>query len=320
MDKKIDLTKIGITGNVKIFRNLKTDELVKKAIKRAEGTIAKNGSLRVLTGKTGSGRSPNDRFIVESNSVKPHIEWGQTNKPISEKKFDYLYKKVTKYLSEKDELFVFDGLVGANRKYSLKLRVVGELFSQALACKNLFINLTEQELKKFENDFLVLAAPLLKANPEKDGTRSNVFIILNLEKKIILIGGSKYTGEIKKGMFTVMNYLMPFKNVFPMHCSANMDEKGNTSLFFGLSGTGKTTLSADETKILIGDDEHGWCDDGIFNFEGGCYAKCINLKKEKEPQIWNAIKHGALVENVVMNKKKEYDYENASFTENNRTA
>ncbi|MFH1240484.1 MAG: phosphoenolpyruvate carboxykinase (ATP) [Candidatus Diapherotrites archaeon] len=319
MSETFNLEKIGIIPKGKIHRNLSVEELIEKAVERKEGVIAKNKSLSVNTSPY-TGRSPNDRFIVESESVKSYVEWNSANKPISTETFDKLYKKTISHLNEKDELFIFDGSVGADKNYSLKLRVVSELASQALASNNLFIRPSKEELENHIPDYTVLSAPSLKAVPELDGTNSEAFIILNFEKKIVLIGSTKYIGEIKKSIFTVMNYILTFKDVLPMHCSANEDSEGNSALFFGLSGTGKTTLSNDPSRVLVGDDEHGWSDIGVFNFEGGCYAKCIKLNKEKEPQIWDAIKHGTLVENAVMREDSSYDYDDASITENSRAA
>ncbi len=316
MKKQFEALSIKAKG--KIHRNLGVDVLVKKAVKRGEGVISKTGALTVNTGKY-TGRSPNDRFIVDTKAVHDEINWGKINIPISEENFDKLYKKIASYMSKLDELFVFDGYVGADNDHMLHVRVVNELASQNLFVRQLLRRPNEKDLKKHAPAFHVLAAPGCHADPAKDGTRSEAFIVLHLDKRIAIIGGSQYSGEMKKTLFSVMNYYLPKKGVFPMHCSANIGKSGDTALFFGLSGTGKTTLSADPNRRLIGDDEHGWSEKGVFNFEGGCYAKCINLKKEDEPQIWNAIKHGALVENVIMDAEtKEYDFADDSLTENTR--
>lgn len=313
---KINIQSLGLINPSQVYRNLPVSVLVEKAISRGEGKLTNTGALAVTTGKY-TGRSPEDRFIVDEPSNHDEINWGKINMPIDNDKFDNLYKKLTAYLQNRD-LFIFDGFAGADKEHRLSMRVINELASQNLFIHQLLIRPTEEELDNFIPGFTVICAPGFKAIPEIDGTHSEAFILLSLEKKLVLIGGSQYAGEIKKSIFTVMNYLMPKKNIFPMHCSANIGNKGDVALFFGLSGTGKTTLSADPDRKLIGDDEHGWSDNGVFNFEGGCYAKCINLSKENEPQIWNAIKFGALVENVVYSEDMEPDYTDESLTENTR--
>lgn len=276
------------------------------------------GALTVTTGKY-TGRSPNDKFIVDTASVHNEIAWGKANMPISEEVFDKLYDKITAYLSNLDELFVYDGYLGADNDHILHVRVINELASQNMFIQQLLRRPTEKDIKNHAPAFHVLAAPGCRADPAKDGTNSEAFIMINFDKKIAIIGGSQYAGEIKKTLFSVMNYILPKKGVLPMHCSANVGEHGDSALFFGLSGTGKTTVSTDPRRKLLGDDEHGWSEKGIFNFEGGCYAKCINLKKEDEPNIWNGIKHGALVENVIMDAEtKEYNFADQSITENTR--
>ncbi|OGK20145.1 phosphoenolpyruvate carboxykinase (ATP) [Candidatus Roizmanbacteria bacterium RIFCSPHIGHO2_02_FULL_37_13b] len=303
----------------KIHRNLGVDDLIKRSLARGEG---KHSRLKVLVVNTGkyTGRSPDDRFIVDSPAVHKEIDWGKINVPIKNKYFQIAYKKITNYFSSLDEIYIFDGFVGADDKYKLQVRVISEFGYQSLFSTHLFRRPNISELKNHVPQLTVLVAPSVTGNPITDGTKSEAFIILNLEKMIVLIGGSKYAGEIKKSVFSVMNYILPKKNVLPMHCSANTDKSGNTALFFGLSGTGKTTLSADKKRFLIGDDEHGWSENGVFNFEGGCYAKCIDLKKENEPQIWNAIRHGSLVENVVIDKAGDFDFGDRSLTENTRAA
>ena len=303
----------------KIHRNLDVPALMKKAVKRKEGKISAKGALTVYTGKY-TGRSPNDRFIVNSKSIQKEINWNKTNKPIAEKNFDKLYEKITKYLEKQKEVFIFDGFVGADKKNAHPVRVINEFAYQNLFIRHLLRRPTKAQLKKHKPELTVLVAPGCKANPKLHGTNSEAFIILNLEKKIIIIGGTKYCGEQKKSIFTYMNYILPKKGIFPAHSSVNVGRKKDVAFFFGLSGTGKTTLSTDPHRTLIGDDEHAWSSRGVFNFEGGCYAKCINLKRETEPEIFDAIKKGAVVENVVMNKKGEYDFFNTKYTENTRVA
>ncbi len=308
---------LGIIGPKAIHRNLSVPALTEKAVARGEGTLSESGALVVNTGKY-TGRSPNDRFVAEEASVKGEIDWGKVNVPISVEKFDAIYKKMTAYLQGR-ELFVFDGFAGADPKYRLSVRVINELASQNLFMHQLLLRPTADELTGFAPGFTIICAPGFKCVPEVDGTNSEAAIILSFEKKLVLVAGSQYAGEMKKSVFSVLNYLLPKQDVFPMHCSANIGEAGDVALFFGLSGTGKTTLSADPLRKLIGDDEHGWSDNGVFNFEGGCYAKCINLSKENEPQIWDAIKFGTLVENVIMDEDtRVLDYNDGSLTENTR--
>ena len=298
--------------------NLTPEELYAEALSRGEGKLAANEALVVSTGKF-TGRSPKDKFIVENAPSKSNVWWGKTNQPISEENFERLYQKMVKAMNEK-ELFVADLFAGAEKKYQLPLRVINEYAWHNLFCHDLFIRPTQAELAEHRPQFTIIALPSVKADPATDGTNSETFIVLNFERGLILIGGTEYSGEMKKGIFTTLNYLLPLKGVMSMHCSANIGEKGDTALFFGLSGTGKTTLSADPTRRLIGDDEHGWSENGVFNFEGGCYAKCIKLSKEQEPQIWNAIKRGAVLENVVLNEHGVPDYNDTSKTENTRVA
>jgi phosphoenolpyruvate carboxykinase (ATP) len=300
----------------KVHRNLNVGKLVEYALKNEGATLTESGALSINTGKY-TGRSPSDRFIVDSPSVHDKINWGKVNVPISEEVFEKLYQRIKDYLNKK-EVYVFDGFVGADKNYRMPIRVINELAYQNLFSQQLFIKPQEEELNKFLPEFTVVVAPGCVANPEIDGTNSEAYIILNLEKKTVIIGGTKYCGEIKKSIFTVMNYILPLKGVMPMHCSANLGKAGDVALFFGLSGTGKTTLSADDNRMLIGDDEHGWTNDGVFNFEGGCYAKCIRLSKENEPQIWKAIKFGTVVENVVVDETGKPDYDSEEYTENTR--
>ena len=312
------LEKLGIINPTAVYRNLGTAELVEKALERKEGKLSNTGALVVNTGKY-TGRSPDDKFVVDYPSIHDEIAWGKVNVPMAPKVFDKIYDKMVAYLQNR-EIFIFDGFAGADPKYTKRFRIVNELASQNLFIRDLLIRPTAEELEGFgEADFTIIAAPGFKCVPQIDGTNSEAAILVSFEKKLVLIAGSQYAGEIKKSVFSVMNYLLPKEGVFPMHCSANIGKDGGSALFFGLSGTGKTTLSADPERMLIGDDEHGWSNDGVFNFEGGCYAKCIDLTKEKEPFIWNAIKFGALVENVVMDDTtREFDFADSSLTENTR--
>ncbi|MBI5127206.1 phosphoenolpyruvate carboxykinase (ATP) [Candidatus Roizmanbacteria bacterium] len=302
-----------------ILRNLSINVLIKKALSNKEVVQAKSGALVVYTGKY-TGRSPNDKFIVDTPKVHNQINWGKVNVPISPEKYEKLYKKISGFFSTQKEIYVVDAEVGAQKKHSIKLRVYCQYAYQALFAMHLFRRPKQTELKNFKPDLTLYCAPSVQADPKTDGTNSEAFIVLNVDKKTIIIGASKYAGEIKKSVFTYMNYLLPQKQVFPMHCSANIERDGKTTaLFFGLSGTGKTTLSADPDRRLIGDDEHGWSPQGVFNFEGGCYAKCIRIKKESEPQIWSAIhRRGALVENVVLKANGDFDFDSDKFTENTR--
>ncbi len=303
----------------KIFRNLSVQELVDIAVSSNEGIVTSTGSLSIKTGKY-TGRSPDDRYIVYDDTTHDTIDWGKINRQFPVGKFDQIFGKLKKFVEGK-ELFVFDGFVGADKENRLPIRVVNDHAWQNLFVRQLFIRPSAAELEEHEPEFTVMCINDFEALPEVDGTNSNVFIFIDLTRKIVLIGGTSYAGEIKKSMFSVMNYILPNRGIFPMHCSANIGKEGDTTLFFGLSGTGKTTLSADENRMLIGDDEHGWSEKGVFNFEGGCYAKCINLSEESEPQIWNAIKSGAVLENVVIDKDSlKPDFDDNSLTENTRVA
>lgn len=311
------LEKLGIIAPKAVYRNLSVPALVEKALQANEGTLSETGALVVNTGKY-TGRSPDDKFVVDYPSIHDEIAWGKVNVPMAPETFEKIYNKMTAYLQGRD-IYIFDGFAGADPKYTQRFRIVNELASQNLFIHQLLIRPEKEQLENFEPDFTIIAAPGFKCIPEIDGTNSEAAIIVSFEKRVVIIAGSQYSGEIKKSVFSVMNYLLPKNGVFPMHCSANIGSQGDTALFFGLSGTGKTTLSADPERMLIGDDEHGWSDNGVFNFEGGCYAKCINLSKENEPQIWNAIKFGALVENVVMDPdSRVFDFNDGSLTENTR--
>lgn len=303
----------------RVHRNLGAAHLVEMAVTRGEGILTADGALNVTTGKY-TGRSPKDKFVVMEPTVKEQINWGPVNQPMEPAVFERLYQRVLEHLEDR-ELFIFDGFGGADARYRLPIRVVNEFAWQNLFVRQLFVRPNEAELAVHDPQFTVICAPTFQADPTRDGTNSEAFIILSMEKRVVLIGGTHYAGEMKKSIFTVLNYLLPFQDVFPMHCSANVGEQGDVALFFGLSGTGKTTLSADPRRRLIGDDEHGWSNDGIFNFEGGCYAKCINLSAEKEPQIYAAIRFGSVLENVVVDTAtRRPDYDSDSLTENTRAA
>ena len=314
--KNLEPIDLNIGGKGIVFRNPSIPFLVEEALRNKEGVLSDKGALVVETGKY-TGRSPDDKFIVDTESIHDKIAWGKINVPITEDKFNNIKAKMLAYLQNK-KLYVFDGLAGANRRYTKKIRVVNELASQNLFIHQLLIRPTTVELEGFEPDYVIYAAPGFKCIPEIDGTHSEAAIIINYETKEVLIAGSQYSGEIKKSVFSVMNYELPLENILPMHCSANIDKEGNTAVFFGLSGTGKTTLSADPNRFLIGDDEHGWARDGVFNIEGGCYAKCIGLKEENEPEIYNAVKFGTLLENVILDPSDKPNYEDGSLTENTR--
>ena len=314
---KVDLSYLGIINTKEVYRNLSIPMLVEKALCRGEGTLADNGALCVYTGKY-TGRSPEDKFIADDPSIHDIIDWNKQNVAIAPEKFEAVYKRMTAYLQNR-EIFVFDGFAGADPTYSHNFRIVNELASQNLFIHQLLLRPEEKDLASFKPDFTIIQAPGFQCIPEVDGVHSEAAILVSFEKKLVLIAGSQYSGECKKSVFSVMNFVLPQEDVFPMHCSANVSETGESALFFGLSGTGKTTLSADPDRKLIGDDEHGWSTQGIFNMEGGCYAKCINLSKENEPQIWDAIRFGALVENVVMDEDtRALDYDDGSITENTR--
>ncbi|UKJ44520.1 phosphoenolpyruvate carboxykinase (ATP) [Lysinibacillus sp. ACHW1.5] len=305
-------------GNINV--QLSVPQLAEKATSRGEAMLTVDGAVRAETGKY-TGRSPKDKYTVEEESTKDQIDWGKVNQPISSEVFDNLYVKVIKYLKERDELFVFKGFAGADKDSQLSIQVINEYAWHNLFAHQLFIRPTADELASHVADFTVISAPNFKADPAVDGTASETFIIVSLEKKIILIGGTEYAGEMKKSIFGIMNYLLPQQGILSMHCSANVGEAGDVALFFGLSGTGKTTLSADPDRKLIGDDEHGWSANGVFNIEGGCYAKTINLSAEKEPEIYNAIRFGSVLENVAVDPETRIcDYDDGSLTENTRVA
>ncbi len=312
------LAEFGINPST-VHRNLPITKLVEISVQKNEGMLTTTGSISVKTGKY-SGRSPDDRYIIYDDETHENVDWGKVNHQFPTGKFDKIFEKMKNFVNGK-EMYVFDGFSGADKENRLPIRIITDHAWQSLFARQLFVRPSEEELESHEPEFTVMSLNDFKAIPEVDGTNSNVFILINFSKKLVLICGTSYAGEIKKSIFSVMNYILPARGIFPMHCSANIGKKGDTSLFFGLSGTGKTSLSADPDRLLIGDDEHGWSDNGTFNFEGGCYAKCINLNEEAEPQIWNAIKSGAVLENVVIDKQTlKPDFNDGSLTENTRAA
>lgn len=313
-----DVDKLLGANPSQIHWNLTPAELYEHAVKNGEGVMTDSGALRVLTGQY-TGRSPKDKFFVEESTSKNLIWWGSVNQRVSESTFDHLHDKVIDHLSHQPNLYVLDAFGGTDLRYRLPLRVISEVAYHALFSWNMFVRATPEELAVHQPEFTVLAAPSLIAKPDEDGTRTGTFIIANLDKRMILIGGTMYSGEVKKGIFSVLNYLLPLQGVMAMHCSANIGPKGDTAVFFGLSGTGKTTLSADPSRTLIGDDEHGWSDDGVFNFEGGCYAKTINLSAEGEPLIYATTKmFGTILENVPLLQDRSPDFDDTRYTQNTR--
>ncbi len=313
-----DLAYLNLNSNV-IKYQLSVIELVDEALHNEEGTLADSGALAIDTGKF-TGRSPKDRFIVCDEITENTVWWGDVNLRITPQNFNNLLTKVVKHLN-KNTIYVRDAYACASKPYQISIRVITETAYQNLFANNLFLRYKEKDLPK-KTEWTIIASPSFLANPLTDGTRQANFTIINFTQKIILIGGSGYTGEIKKGIFSVLNFILPQqKNTLSMHCSANVGKSGDTAIFFGLSGTGKTTLSADPERGLIGDDEHGWSNDSIFNFEGGCYAKCVDLTVEKEPQIFNAIKFGSLLENInYFPGTNTVDFSNIDKTENTRVA
>ena len=316
---RISLESYGITHD-NLNYQLSPSELHAITLKKAMGTEASSGALAINTGEF-TGRSPKDRFIVKDAVTKDKVWWGDINIPFEPEKFDALYDKVITYLNEK-ELYVRDCYACADHNYRMDIRVINEYPWSNQFAYNMFIRPTDEELKNFEPEWTVVNAPGYMADAKVDGTRQHNFAILNFTKKIALIGGTGYTGEIKKGIFSALNFILPVeKNTMPMHCSANVGQAGDTAIFFGLSGTGKTTLSTDASRKLIGDDEHGWNNENaVFNFEGGCYAKVINLSEESEPEIYGAIKKGAILENVILDEKGNVDFANTSITQNTRVS
>ena len=310
----------GIEASGTVHWNPSTSQLYTDALERREGRLAEGGPLAVDTGKH-TGRSPKDKFVVREPGSEERIWWGDVNAEFSEEHFDGLREKVIAHIGGRDDLYVVDAFAGADPKQRIAVRVVTNYPYHALFARTMFIDPTEDELRDFEPQALVLHAPGLEAEPDADGTRSGTFVVLHPSRQEVLIGGTFYAGEIKKSIFTLMNDRLPLEGVFPMHCSANVGDDGDVAVFFGLSGTGKTTLSANPERSLIGDDEHGWGDDGVFNFEGGCYAKVINLSAEAEPEIYRTTRtFGTILENVVLDERGTVDLDDGSKTENTRAA
>jgi phosphoenolpyruvate carboxykinase (ATP) len=316
----VGLESQGLVNLKTVFWNLSTPALYEEAIKRDEAIMSHLGPLVVRTGQF-TGRSPNDKFVVDEPSTHDTIWWGKVNRPFAPDRFEELHRRMASYLQGKD-VFVQDCYAGADPKYRLPVRIITQYAWHNLFIRNMFIQAKPEELTDFQPGFVVIDCPGFHAFPEIDGTRTDVFILVDFAKKLVLIGGTEYAGEMKKSVFTAMNYFLPFANVMPMHCSANVGPDGDVAIFFGLSGTGKTTLSADPKRKLIGDDEHGWSDDGVFNFEGGCYAKVIRLSAENEPEIYQTTRRfGTILENVGINTgTRRLDLDDASLTENTRAA
>lgn len=316
-----NLVKLGLKNIDSIHYQSNPEELIQDTLRRGEGVLTNTGALAINTGEF-TGRAPKDKFTVKDAATENSIHWNEFNTPIEENYFHIIHKKITDYLNDKTEVWVRDCYACADPRYRLNIRVVTEKPWTNLFAYNMFLRPDEEDLEDFKPQWHLLAAPDLKLDPKECGIRQHNATVISFKHKTILIAGSGYTGETKKGIFSVLNYILPHeKNVLSMHCSANLGEKGDTAIFFGLSGTGKTTLSADPKRKLIGDDEHGWTEDNIFNFEGGCYAKLINLSKEKEPEIFNAIRTGALVENVTFfPKTRKINFDDGSITENTRVS
>lgn len=317
---KYDLDQQGLRNLNMVYWTLPTPALIERAVARREGVLAHEGALVVRTGSH-TGRAPNDKFIVRDDETKDTVNWGNINRPFDPGSFERLYIRLTAYFQGRD-VFIQDATAAAHPEYQLPIRIVNESAWHSLFSRNLFIRRQVEELPDHVPAFTILHAPGFHAIPEEDGTNSEVFVILNLEKRLVLIGGTSYAGEIKKSIFSILNYLLPLRGVLSMHCSANLGRRGDVALFFGLSGTGKTTLSSDPDRALIGDDEHGWADDGVFNFEGGCYAKAIRLDPELEPLIWGATRHfGTILENVSIDPRtRRVDFDDPGLTENTRAA
>jgi len=319
----VDLDVVGLhlrdSEDVFVHWNLSPAELYEHVIRNGEGQLTNDGAIRILTGQY-TGRSPKDKFFVKQAPSQEKIWWGNINQPTTADIFDRMYSKVVNHLSnEASNVYVMDAFAGADKTYRMPVRVISEVAYHALFSWNMFVRATPQEIETHMPEFTVMAAPTLQADPELDGTATSTFIGVNIEKKLIIIVGTMYSGEVKKGIFSIMNMLLPEKGVMPMHCSANIGSEGDTAIFFGLSGTGKTTLSADSSRTLIGDDEHGWSDNGVFNIEAGCYAKTINLSAEGEPEIYATTKmFGTILENVPLLEDRSPDFDDTRYTQNTR--
>ena len=320
---KIDLSYLGLNIKGKIYRNLSIEKLIQEGLLNKETKMSMNGAVMVDTGIY-TGRSPKDKYIVEEDSTKDNIWWGDVNQKLDEEIFDELFSLVKNfYNADSSKTYVFDGFGGDDKDHQLPIRIIAKKSWQAHFANNMFVRPHKNELENFNPEFTIInASDISNSEYINHKMNSETFIVFNLKKKIAIIGGTEYAGEMKKGIFSVLHYLLPMKNILSMHCSANVDlQNKNACLFFGLSGTGKTTLSTDPNRLLIGDDEHGWSENGLFNFEGGCYAKAIRLNKDDEPDIYNAIKHGALLENVVYDENThKVDFDDASKTENTRVS
>jgi phosphoenolpyruvate carboxykinase (ATP) len=316
---RYSLAEHGIRNINTAYWNLGTAQLLEHAVRRHEGLFATGGPFVVGTGKF-TGRSPRDKFIVRDEITENTVQWGPVNQPMTHSAFDLLYSKLLAYWQGHD-LFVQDCFAGADPQHRLPIRVVAQFAWHALFARQLFVRPDPLRTQDHVPEFTIFFAPCLQATPGEDGTNSETCIVVNFARKVVLIFCTSYAGEMKKSVFTVLNYLLPAQGILPMHCSSNVGHGGGVALFFGLSGTGKTTLSADPQRRLIGDDEHGWSDTGVFNFEGGCYAKCIHLSRENEPQIWNAIRFGTVLENVAIDAETRLlDFDSAAHTENTRAA
>ncbi|HET7768684.1 MAG TPA: phosphoenolpyruvate carboxykinase (ATP) [Chloroflexota bacterium] len=318
---RAELADLGITPGGELFRNLGAPQLYELAVKRGEGLISESGAFVVETGQH-TGRSPGDKFVVRHPEYADKIWWGPVNQPIDIPRFEELFGRVTRYLSEQETLYVQDCFVNADPRYRLAVRAVGQTAWHSLFARNMFMPAAPDELAEYTPQFTVVHAPRFEAQPRRDGTKTGTFIALDFKKRVVVIGGTRYAGEMKKSVFTLLNFLLPEQGVLSMHCSANVGADGRSAIFFGLSGTGKTTLSADPARTLIGDDEHGWGEDGVFNFEGGCYAKVIRLSATAEPDIFEAThRFGTVVENVVIDPAtRKLDLDDESLTENTRSS
>jgi phosphoenolpyruvate carboxykinase (ATP) len=317
MDKKA-LEDYGLVNLGDIHWNLPPAELVEQGLARKEGLLAANGAFTATTG-VHTGRSPKDKYIVAHEKYAEKIWWGENNHEMSLEHFSTVRQSLSAYLQGRS-VFVLDAAAGADPRYRMPIQVITELAWHNLFARQLFLRANESDLVSSHPGFTILCVPNFHTDPRIHGTRTETAIIVDFEERLVLIAGTHYAGEMKKSIFTVLNFILPAEGVLPMHCSANIGKGGDVALFFGLSGTGKTSLSADPSRSLIGDDEHGWGNNGVFNFEGGCYAKCINLSQKYEPQIWNAMRFGAVYENVVLAENREPDYTDDSLTENTRAA